>query len=162
MKVVRYIEIWSFFKKIEMNFYLERCENIEQLINFHSKYKLSIRVFSVEISRELGRILAIYNKNFFEIYENYKNLISRAFNLNPKYSQKIDAYFHLYGMIKEFLNEDDRKELLNLIMNFRNFEIYDKLINEKFLDCLTYVKSEYKRDLILGFCLLYPRSFKIL
>jgi|GEM_PF-1727612 len=152
---MKFMEIWVFFKKIEMTFYLQRCENIKQLINFHSRYKLVIRVFSIGISRKLGRILAIYNNNFFETYQNYKNLVYKAFSLNPKYNQKIDAYFHLYGMVKESLNKDQRKELLDLIVNFRSSEIYDKLINDKFLDYLIYVNDEYKRNLISGFCLLY-------
>jgi hypothetical protein len=58
-------------------------------------------------------------------------------------------------MVKESLNKDQRKELLDLIVNFRSSEIYDKLINDKFLNYLMYVNDEYKRNLISGFCLLY-------
>jgi hypothetical protein len=50
-------------------------------------------------------------------------------------------------MVKESLNKDQRKELLDLIVNFRSSEIYDKLINDKFLDYLIYVNDEYKRNL---------------
>jgi len=53
-------------------------------------------------------------------------------------------------MVKESLNKDQRKELLDLIVNFRSSEIYDKLINDKFLNYLIYVNDEYKRNLISG------------
>ncbi len=148
-----FLYFWAFFKKFEMMIKIESVKSINELIYFHSNYKFVIRVFSIDISRELGRILANYNNNFLEVYENYKTLLKKVFKLNPSHSKKVDVYFHIYGLIKHFLNENQRKNLLNLIEGFRNFKIDDRAINNKFIEYLPYISDEYKRQIILSFCI---------
>jgi uncharacterized protein YbgA (DUF1722 family) len=91
------------------------------LVDFHTREKLLIMAHSQERYREMGRLVAT-GKQFKtpDLYKHYEALLFRALDLKATASKHTNVLMHILGYFKKKLSADEKKEVLELIQNYRS------------------------------------------
>jgi uncharacterized protein YbgA (DUF1722 family)/uncharacterized protein YbbK (DUF523 family) len=100
---------------------LERRQTMGNLVDFHTREKLLIMAHSQERYREMGRLVAT-GKQFKtpDLYKHYEALLFRALDLKATASKHTNVLMHILGYFKKKLSADEKKEVLELIQNYRS------------------------------------------
>lgn len=112
---------------IESVFLYQRWRNTvddfsaKKLVNFHTRHKLLLRAHSEKHYRELGRIVAKGGAVQSDILLNsYQEQLVAAMRLKPTVKKHVNVLMHMMGHFKKQLSGDEKKELLEVIENFKN------------------------------------------
>ena len=90
------------------------------LVAFHTRHKLLILSHSEKLYREMGKLVADAKKHSpGRLYETYQTLFMEALSLKTTVKKNVNVLLHLMGYFKKELNPDEKKELLEIIENFR-------------------------------------------
>jgi uncharacterized protein YbgA (DUF1722 family)/uncharacterized protein YbbK (DUF523 family) len=90
------------------------------LVAFHTKHKLLILSHSEKLYREMGKLVASAKKySPGKLYETYQTLLMEALSLKTTVKKNVNVLLHLMGYFKKELSPDEKKELLEIIENFR-------------------------------------------
>jgi len=82
-------------------------QSISALIDFHSQYKYILLTFDQQLQKEMGRLLASYNKeNLAEITEEYKKLLHEVFAHQPKKRVMQNTLQHILGHFSDLSSEE--------------------------------------------------------
>jgi len=89
------------------------------LVRFHTAHKLLVMSHSVEIYRELGRLVA-GGKTYppAELFERYIELLAKALKLRATIKKHVNVLHHMTGYFKTHLDRDEKQELLEIIDDY--------------------------------------------
>jgi uncharacterized protein YbgA (DUF1722 family) len=112
---------------IETLFVFQRWRNLldgprkrGDLVAFHTRHKLLLLAHSVDIYRELGKLVAEAKRlPPGELYPRYQALLMKGMRLLPTVAKHVNVLQHLLGYFKRDLNSDEKAEALELIDHYR-------------------------------------------
>jgi uncharacterized protein YbgA (DUF1722 family)/uncharacterized protein YbbK (DUF523 family) len=94
------------------------------LIEFHTRHKLTILAHSRTHYDELGRLVARAGKGSLNpILNEYGRILSDGLKLRATSKKHANVLFHLMGYLKNFLDTEDKTELVECIDNYRKNQI---------------------------------------
>lgn len=90
------------------------------LINFHTRHKLLILSHSPKHYQIMGKLVA-RAKDFSlkDLFEQYQTLLLEALILSTAPKKNVNVLLHLMGYFKKNLSAEEKKELLEVIDQFR-------------------------------------------
>ncbi|MFO7983791.1 MAG: DUF523 and DUF1722 domain-containing protein [Desulfuromonadales bacterium] len=94
------------------------------LVDFHSRHKLLLMGHSVELYREMGRLVANAGDiNREELFQKYQNLLLQALQVLTTEAKHVNVLHHILGYFKKQLSADEKEEMLELIEHYRQGHI---------------------------------------
>lgn len=92
-----------------------------ELVQFHTDHKLQIMAHSPEHYKKMGKLVA-ESKNYSEqhLFNHYQTLLLEAFSLKTTPKKHINTMQHMMGYFKKLLTSDEKKELIEIIDQYRN------------------------------------------
>jgi uncharacterized protein YbgA (DUF1722 family)/uncharacterized protein YbbK (DUF523 family) len=114
----------NFLTKIFAFANFRKINNINELIDFHTKYKFILMSYSPEKLRELGQITAQIEKYDFVITKKlyFKNLFM-ALNKEISKQKIVNVLMHGYGYLKDNLKQEEVKYFFELLDDYKNSKI---------------------------------------
>lgn len=98
----------------------ESGTDLASLINFHARHKLIIMSHDQNKYRELGRLVAATNKrNLQENSELYLRSLMDALKIRATRKNHVNVLQHIQGYLKNYLDKDDKQEMLQTIEKYR-------------------------------------------
>jgi uncharacterized protein YbgA (DUF1722 family)/uncharacterized protein YbbK (DUF523 family) len=99
---------------------LARKESRGNLVDFHTRHKLLILSHNPKHYQTMGKLVA-KAKDFplKELYEQYQALLMEALQLKTTPRKNSNVLMHMMGYFREELSSDEKKELLEVIENYR-------------------------------------------
>lgn len=95
--------------------------SIKKIMDFHTSHKLLLFAHHEKTYREMGKVVANHdNKNIDELYSTYFNLLTKILKFKPTIKKHINVMQHVMGYFKNDLTSDEKKELLEILDNYRN------------------------------------------
>ena len=92
-----------------------------RLVDFHTKHKLLIMAHSPKHYREMGRMVADGKSTAIKtLYRRYESVLMHALELKATIRKNSNVLFHLVGYFKKRLTADEKKEIIDLIEQYRN------------------------------------------
>lgn len=112
---------------IEAIFVLKRWREIlaprptrRAFVEFHTRHKLLLMAHSPSHMRQLGKLVAeMKNHSLEEFRMQYQKLLVEALRLKATRRKHTDVLMHAMGFLKKFLSGDEKKELLEIIEQYR-------------------------------------------
>lgn len=100
-------------------------ENFKKsLIDFHTKHKLLILAHSPGHYRLMGKLVAAQKSiSRRDIQKQYQELLLEALKVKTTPKKHVNVLLHMTGYFKKQLSSDEKKELLEIINNYRNGNI---------------------------------------
>lgn len=117
--------LWEFLTKVFMLYRFQQTkENINKLLDFHTKYKYIFMGISQKHLKILGYILAQHKKeNFKKILNNYENTLKDMLKLGFKKSNLFNTLLHIFGHISKNLSQREKTNFLRIVNNYKNSKI---------------------------------------
>jgi uncharacterized protein YbgA (DUF1722 family)/uncharacterized protein YbbK (DUF523 family) len=99
---------------------LARKESRGNLVDFHTRQKLLILSHHPKHYQTMGKLVA-KAKDFplKELYRQYQTLLMEALQLKTTPKKNSNVLMHMMGYFREELSSDEKKELLEVIENYR-------------------------------------------
>jgi uncharacterized protein YbgA (DUF1722 family)/uncharacterized protein YbbK (DUF523 family) len=93
----------------------------KSLIDFHSKHKLLLLAHSPKHYQMMGKLVAT-QKNFTlkDMLTQYQDLLLEALKIKATPAKHVNVLQHMMGYFKEQLTGDEKKELLELVKQYRD------------------------------------------
>lgn len=95
--------------------------SLKSLMAFHATHKFLIMSHSETHMRKMGKMLGASSKktDFDRLRTEYESLLLEALKLTATVSKHVNVLEHMAGFLKEFLDSDEKKELSDLIRDFK-------------------------------------------
>ncbi|HDM8238999.1 YbgA family protein [Vibrio campbellii] len=91
-----------------------------KIIEFHSRYKLTLMAHHPESYRSLGRLVAdVANYEIDEFYSQYRLGLMQALQNRASRKNNTNVLMHLQGYFKRSLTSDEKAELATVISDYR-------------------------------------------
>ncbi|HBC3885484.1 TPA: DUF523 and DUF1722 domain-containing protein [Vibrio parahaemolyticus] len=91
-----------------------------KIIDFHSRYKLTLMAHHPESYRSLGRLVAdVASYEIDEFYREYRLGLMTALSNRASRKNNTNVLMHLQGYFKRSLNKDEKEELATVIQDYR-------------------------------------------
>ena len=99
---------------------LSKKESRGNVVDFHTCHKLLILSHSPKHSQLMGKLVA-RSKDIplKELYQQYQTILMEALQLKTTPKKNTNVLMHMMGYFKEELSSDEKKELLEVIENYR-------------------------------------------
>jgi uncharacterized protein YbgA (DUF1722 family)/uncharacterized protein YbbK (DUF523 family) len=99
---------------------LAKKESRGNLVDFHTTHKLLILSHSANHYQTMGKLVAkAKDLPLKELYQQYQSLLMEALQLKTTPKKNSNVLMHMMGYFKEELSSDEKKELLEVIENYR-------------------------------------------
>jgi len=99
---------------------LSKKENRGNVVDFHTCHKLLILSHSPKHSQLMGKLVArAKDLSVKELYQQYQTILMEALQLKTTPKKNANVLMHMMGYFKEELSSDEKKELLEVIENYR-------------------------------------------
>ena len=99
---------------------LANKESRRNLVDFHTKHKLLILSHSPRHYQRMGQWVAqAKDIPLKDLYQQYQTLLTEAFQSKTTPKKNANVLMHMMGYFKEELSSDEKKELLDVIENYR-------------------------------------------
>ena len=113
---------------IEQIFTLQRWRTVlagkkamGRLVDFHTRHKLLLMSHSPSHYRVMGKLVAGGKATpVNELYERYETLLMEALKLKTTVKKNINVLQHIMGFFKKQLSGDEKRELLEVINQYRS------------------------------------------
>ena len=93
--------------------------SIKDLVTFHTEHKLLILSHSPKHLSALGKLVASTKKLKHEaLFSQYSNLLMESLQLLATVKKNTNVLQHITGYFKKYLSPDEKKELLEVIVNY--------------------------------------------
>ncbi len=103
---------------------LRQKKNLKTLIHFHTVNKLLILGHSPEHYRQMGSLVAKGKERpVSDLYSRYQTLLLEALRLRATNKKNGNVLMHMMGYFKNRLSGDEKKELLEIIDQYRGEQI---------------------------------------
>jgi len=94
---------------------------VGNIVNYHTKNKLLILSHSEVHYRKMGNLVAKgKGVPLKELYKDYEKLLMDALKLKSTKSKNCNVLQHILGYFKKNLTPDEKQELLDIILDYRN------------------------------------------
>jgi uncharacterized protein YbgA (DUF1722 family)/uncharacterized protein YbbK (DUF523 family) len=94
---------------------------IKGLLDFHTNNKLLFMAYNQEVMREMGRILASYDKkNLESVRVQYSQKFEEMFQEPYRYTAMINVLLHGFGGLSQHLSKEEVQFFLNTIEEYRD------------------------------------------
>ena len=94
------------------------------LVAFHTNEKLLLMAHSPEYYRRMGKLVADVRQMPAEsLYDAYENLFTSALQYKATPAKHINVLHHILGYFKKLLSADEKKEMLEILDNYRNGDV---------------------------------------
>eukprot|EP01090_Pellita_catalonica_P007440 TRINITY_DN18024_c0_g1_i4.p1 TRINITY_DN18024_c0_g1~~TRINITY_DN18024_c0_g1_i4.p1 ORF type:complete len:235 (+),score=27.12 TRINITY_DN18024_c0_g1_i4:130-834(+) len=91
-----------------------------KIIDFHSRYKLTLMAHHPESYRSLGRLVAdVASYEIEEFYQEYRLGLMKALANRASRKNNTNVLMHLQGYFKRALTKDEKEELATVIHDYR-------------------------------------------
>lgn len=91
------------------------------LVQFHTQHKLMLLAHCEKCYRELGKLVAGAGKLAAqELFDEYQKGLMEAMKIKPTFKSHVNVLQHMMGFFKKVLSADEKKELIEVIENYRN------------------------------------------
>jgi uncharacterized protein YbgA (DUF1722 family)/uncharacterized protein YbbK (DUF523 family) len=100
---------------------LDSKPTMGRLVDFHTREKLLLMAHSQTYYREMGRLVAT-GKALppADLFRAYEDLLFKALDLKGTVSKHTNVLMHILGYFKKQLAADEKREVLELIDNYRS------------------------------------------
>jgi len=99
---------------------LVKKESRGNLVDFHTQYKLLILSHSPKHYQIMGKIVAqAKNIPLKNLYQQYQTILMEALKSKTTPKKNTNVLMHMMGYFREQLSYDEKKELLEVIENYR-------------------------------------------
>jgi uncharacterized protein YbgA (DUF1722 family)/uncharacterized protein YbbK (DUF523 family) len=99
---------------------LSKKENRGILVEFHTKHKLLILSHNPKHYQMLGKLVAKAKEiSMKELYQQYQAILMEALQLKTTPKKNANVLQHMMGYFREQLSSDEKRELLEVIENYR-------------------------------------------
>jgi len=96
----------------------------KSLIDFHTKHKLLILAHSPGHYQLMGKLVAAQKSiSQKDLQKHYQDLLLESLKVKTTPKKHVNVLQHMMGYFKEQLSGDEKKELLDIINNYRNGNI---------------------------------------
>ena len=91
------------------------------LVQFHTQHKLMLLAHCESCFRELGKLVGDAGKMPTEqLFDQYQKGLMEAMQIKPTFKSHVNVLQHMMGFFKKVLSSDEKKELVEVIENYRN------------------------------------------
>jgi len=91
-----------------------------RLVDFQRRHKLLLMAHSPEMARQLGKLVAgAGSRPAAEIFPEYEKLLLTALKQKATVRKNVNVLQHMFGYFKKQLDDFEKKEMLELIENYR-------------------------------------------
>jgi len=112
------------FSFAEMRNLEKNIKSIKQMIDFHTKYKYLLMLYSQKNLSQLGKIVAGYKKGKLDLtVKEYSAIFYTAFEKKPGIRRELNVVNHIYGYFSDKMNEDEKRHFRNLVKKFEQEKI---------------------------------------
>lgn len=99
---------------------LKENNNRGGLVAFHTSHKLLLLSHSEKHYRHMGRLVAgASGLQLTPLFKEYEQSLMAALNLKPTVRKHTNVLLHMVGYFKKNLNAEEKKELLDLVEQYR-------------------------------------------
>ncbi len=99
---------------------LGKKESRGNVVDFHTKHKLLILSHSPKHYQAMGKLVARAKElSLRELYQQYQTLLLESLELKTTPKKNANVLMHMMGYFKEELSSDEKRELLEVIENYR-------------------------------------------
>jgi uncharacterized protein YbgA (DUF1722 family)/uncharacterized protein YbbK (DUF523 family) len=130
---------------------MEGKKRIGSLVDYHTKNKLLLMAHSPKHLKQMGHLVAhAKERPVRELVDQYENLLMEAMALKPSTAKHTNVLHHMMGYFKRELTADEKRELLEVIDEYRRGLIplivpvtlmnhYVRKYNQAYLKAQTYL-----------------------
>jgi uncharacterized protein YbgA (DUF1722 family)/uncharacterized protein YbbK (DUF523 family) len=112
------MQIFAYFDFLQFK---KTASKINDLVLFHTGYKFLVMSKSTKAYNELGKIVANREKlPFVELLNNYETAFFQTLKLKNSRKKSFNALQHMYGFVKDFVDENEKNAILEQFEDFRN------------------------------------------
>lgn len=144
----------SIFAIADLRDLIKNIKKVEELMNFHQRYKYLLMLYSQSKLKEMGRLVAGYdkNKNLKDILEKYRELFLTVFKKKPSKGRHINVVEHIFGHISDRLNKKEKNYFKELLEKYRKGFLEINTLKE----ILKSFAQKFKEDYIINQVYLEP------
>lgn len=111
------VRIFTFFRWRQL---LKEDRTTGGLVRFHTRNKLLFTAHNPEIARQLGKLTAsVKDTPIDELFISYLALMMSCLKYKATPRKNANVLYHMLGFFKRELGPDEKKELVELIENYR-------------------------------------------
>lgn len=104
------------FSIADFRIFKSRVREISQLVEFHSRYKYLLMLYSQSDLKNMGRIVAEWKTNGFKkTIDEYEKYFFKAFSKKQTLKSNINIFSHIYGYFSKKLNSKERRHFKNML-----------------------------------------------
>jgi uncharacterized protein YbgA (DUF1722 family)/uncharacterized protein YbbK (DUF523 family) len=119
---------------------IEKTPRPKDLVEFHSKHKMTLLSHSTQAYREMGQLVAQSGKaTGNELLDQYGALFMQALKKIATSKKHANVLYHLLGYLKKSIDDTDKTELVSCIEEYRTDRI-------PLIVPLTLLKHHFKRN----------------
>ncbi len=112
------MQLFAYFDFLQFK---QEAKKMGDLVVFHTGYKFLMMAKSTKAYNELGRIVANRDKlSFEEILAEYEKLFFESLKLKNSRKKSFNALQHMYGFVKDFVDESEKSAILEEFEDFKN------------------------------------------
>jgi uncharacterized protein YbgA (DUF1722 family) len=95
-----------------------------RLVEFHTHEKLLLMAHSPECYRRMGKLVANVGQTPSDaLYDTYEDLFISTLQYKTTPAKHINVLQHILGYFKKLLTGDEKKEMLEILNNYRNGDV---------------------------------------
>ena len=130
-----------------MNFKKVMASNsMAELVKFHSNNKYLLTAYSQTYLKKLGKIVANHERHSFDnLIEEYRENLGLALENEPKHTNYINSFMHMFGYFSESLTSKEKEFVLDSFEKYRE----DKLPLSVPVNMLKSYVLRYEKDYLL-------------
>jgi len=114
------VKIFSFS---DLRYTLQNTKDINQLIDFHKRYKYLLMLYNQTNLKKLGQLVANWKKiGLEETKIQYETIFKKSLHKTPSVKSHINVLQHIYGYFSKNLSKKEKEYIQNL---------FEKAINKK-------------------------------
>ena len=100
---------------------IKKPKSVGNIVNYHTRNKLNILSHSEIHYRKMGRLVAEGKMiPIQDLYKEYENLLMQSLKLKSTQRKNTNVLQHILGYFKKDLTPDEKQELLDIILDYRN------------------------------------------
>ncbi|HNS33220.1 MAG TPA: DUF523 and DUF1722 domain-containing protein [bacterium] len=148
----------SVFALAELRESKESIKTAGQLVEFHTKYKLTFMAFSQKHMTVLGKIVANHERlPLPEVMQKYQDCFREAFSRRATRKTHINVLLHIFGYFSSEISGEEKKRFLSLLDRYRNGDIPFALVSEVARVYISRTDKKYLREQV--YFNPYPEEF---
>ncbi|HEY5673392.1 MAG TPA: DUF523 and DUF1722 domain-containing protein [Malonomonas sp.] len=103
---------------------LAQGKSAKNLIDYHTRHKYLIMAHSVEVYRQMGKLVATAGDLDVDIlYQRYLELLMKGMRLKTTVAKHTNVLQHIFGYFKKQLSGDEKQEVIALIDSYHAMQV---------------------------------------